>query len=305
MSKKKNEAKNGIPEKILQKTIDELSGAKSYERVIHRSNHDAPMPSVEALSELVENLRAVIFPGYFGESEVKPETLKYYIGSMLDKSFKILAEQILRGMCFECGAGQKSDCEKCLFVSKEMALKFISQLPEIRRILATDVEAAYIGDPAAKSRGETIFCYPSIYALTNHRIAHALYKLGVPLIPRIISEMSHSKTGIDIHPGAEVEEYFFMDHGTGIVIGETAVIGRNVRIYQGVTLGAKSFPLDAKGNPIKGIPRHPIVEDDVIIYAGATILGRITIGKGSVIGGNLWVTNDVPVGSKLIQKGSY
>jgi serine O-acetyltransferase len=305
MSKKKNEIRNETSKKILQKTIEELSNAKSYERVIHKSNHDAPMPSVEVLSELVDNLRAVIFPGYFGESEVKPETLKYYIGSMLDKSFKILAEQILRGMCFECGAAKKGDCEKCLFDSKEISLKFISQLPKIRRILATDVEAAYLGDPAAKSRGETIFCYPSIYALTNHRISHALYKLGVPLIPRIISEMSHSKTGIDIHPGAEIEEYFFMDHGTGIVVGETTVIGRNVRIYQGVTLGAKSFPLDAHGNPIKGIPRHPIVEDDVTIYAGATILGRITIGKGSVIGGNLWVTNDVPSGSKLVQKGAY
>lgn len=305
MKRKQSDFQKVVPEKVIQKTIDELSGAKSYERVIHRSSHDSPMPSVEALSELVENLRAVIFPGYFGHSEVKPETVKYYIGSLIDKSFKMLSEQILRGMCFECTFAQNGDCERCFSASKELSLKFISELPEIRRILTTDVEAAYIGDPAAKSRGETIFCYPSIYALTNHRISHSLYKLNVPLIPRIISEMSHSRTGIDIHPRAEIGEYFFMDHGTGIVIGETTIIGKNVRIYQGVTLGAKSFPLDKNGNPIKGIPRHPIVEDDVIIYAGATILGRITIGKGSVIGGNLWVTNDVPPGSKLVQKGSY
>jgi len=179
---------------------------------------------------------------------------------------------------------------------------FCLRLTELRKILSTDVEAAYIGDPAAKSRGETIFCYPSVYALTNHRIAHELYKLKIPLIPRIISELSHSETGIDIHPGAEIGEFFFMDHGTGIVIGETSIIGKRVRLYQGVTLGAKSFPLDQNGNPIKGIPRHPIVEDDVIIYAGATILGRITIGQGSVIGGNIWVTEDVPPQSKLIQR---
>jgi len=187
-------------------------------------------------------------------------------------------------------------------MSEKITADFISKLPKVRQILATDVEAAYIGDPAAKSHGETIFCYPSIYALTNHRIAHELYKLEVPLIPRIISEMAHSRTGIDIHPGAQIGEYFFMDHGTGIVIGETSIIGNNVRIYQGVTLGAKSFPLDEHGNPIKGIPRHPIVEDNVIIYSGATILGRITIGKGSVIGGNLWITRNVPPGSKLVQQ---
>ncbi|OPZ58351.1 MAG: Serine acetyltransferase [Deltaproteobacteria bacterium ADurb.Bin510] len=161
--------------------------------------------------------------------------------------------------------------------------------------------AAYNGDPAAKSYGESIFCYPSIRALTNHRIAHSLHKLGVPIIPRIISELAHSETGIDIHPGATIGEYFFMDHGTGIVIGETAIIGSNVRVYQGVTLGAKSFPKDDEGNPLKGLARHPIVEDDCIIYSGATILGRVTIGKGSVIGGNVWLTHDLEPGSHVMQ----
>jgi len=168
-------------------------------------------------------------------------------------------------------------------------------------MLAMDVQAAYEGDPAAKSHGETIFCYPSITAMIHYRIAHALYILDVPLIPRIITEMAHSHTGIDIHPGATISENFFIDHGTGVVIGETTIIGNNVRIYQGVTLGAKSFPLDENGNPMKGIPRHPIVEDDVIIYSGATILGRVTIGRGSVIGGNVWLTESVPPQTNVVQ----
>jgi serine O-acetyltransferase len=176
------------------------------------------------------------------------------------------------------------------------------KLPEIRRLLVTDAEAAYDGDPAARSPGETIFCYPSIRALTNHRIAHELYKLDVPIIPRLISELAHGETGIDIHPGATIGERFFIDHGTGTVIGETCIIGNNVRLYQGVTLGAKSFPKDDNGNPIKGIARHPIVEDDVIVYAGATVLGRITIGRGAEIGGNVWITRDVPAGEKVTQK---
>jgi serine O-acetyltransferase len=171
----------------------------------------------------------------------------------------------------------------------------------IRQTLTTDVEAAYLGDPAAKGRGEVVFCYPAIRAISSYRIAHKLYELGVPLIPRIISEMAHSETGIDINPEAQIGEYFTIDHGTGTVIGATCIIGKNVKLYQGVTLGAKSFPLDENGNPIKGIPRHPIIEDDVVIYAQATILGRITIGKGSVIGGNVWVTNSLPPYSKIVQ----
>ena len=163
------------------------------------------------------------------------------------------------------------------------------------------MEAAYEGDPALKSRDEAIFAYPGIFAVTNQRIAHELHVLGVPLIPRIITEHAHALTGIDIHPGAEIGEKFFIDHGTGVVVGETSRIGNNVRLYQGVTLGAKSFPLDEKGNPIKGIDRHPVVEDDVVVYAGATILGRITIGKGSSIGGNVWLTSSVAPGSRITQ----
>jgi serine O-acetyltransferase len=175
----------------------------------------------------------------------------------------------------------------------------IERLPAIRHLLSTDAQAAYEGDPASISIGETIFAYPSLLALTYYRLAHELYIQKVPLIPRIITEIAHSKTGIDIHPGARIGERFFIDHGTGVVIGETTIIGRNVRLYQGVTLGARSFPLDKDGNPITGIDRHPILEDDVIIYSGATLLGRIRIGKGAVIGGNVWLTEDVPAGKTV------
>ncbi|MDD4760400.1 MAG: serine acetyltransferase, partial [Bacteroidaceae bacterium] len=185
--------------------------------------------------------------------------------------------------------------------AEDISGHIVSILPELRSVLETDVTAAYDGDPAATDKSEVISCYPVIKALINYRVAHELYKLQVPLIPRIMTEMAHSETGIDIHPGAEIGNYFTIDHGTGVVIGATCIIGNRVKLYQGVTLGAKSFPLDEKGNPIKGIPRHPVIEDDVIIYANATILGRITIGKGATIGGNIWVTEDVPAEARIIQ----
>jgi len=182
-----------------------------------------------------------------------------------------------------------------------ITLKFIEKLPVIRHLLATDVEEAYVGDPAAQSSAEVISCYPAIRAITNYRVAHELLQLQVPLIPRIIAEMAHSETGIDIHPRATIGHHFTIDHGTGVVIGATSIIGNHVKIYQGVTLGAKSFPLDKAGNPIKGVARHPIVEDNVIIYAQATILGRITVGANSVVGGNVWLTSSVPPNSKVLQ----
>jgi serine O-acetyltransferase len=185
--------------------------------------------------------------------------------------------------------------------ARRMTAEFLERMPELRRLLALDAVAAYEGDPAASGASEAIFCYPGVRALTSHRIAHELYRLGVPLIPRIISEDAHLETGIDIHPGATIGESLFIDHGTGVVIGETTIIGDRVRLYQGVTLGAKSFPLDADGNPIKGIDRHPIIEDEVTIYSGATILGRITIGARSIIGGNVWLTHDVAPDSRVSQ----
>ncbi|MEI6092692.1 MAG: serine O-acetyltransferase EpsC [bacterium] len=249
------------------------------------------MPSIEELDEVIQLLRTIFFPGYFGKNDSK---------SSLKLVEKKLKEQILRGFCFFCKE-KKESCSNCEERSKAIAYNFIKTIPNIKELLSTDAIAAYEGDPAASSVSETIFCYPSLRALSMHRVAHELNKLGVPLIPRIISENAHSTTGIDIHPGAQIGEKFFMDHGTGIVIGETTIIGKNVRLYQGVTLGAKSFPLDEKGRPIKGMPRHPIVEENVIIYSGATILGRITIGKNSTIGGNVWLTDAVPEDSWVTQ----
>lgn len=282
--------------------VSELSLVEKYRSLAHLSHHNTPMPSVETLAEIVEMLRQVLFPGYYGESDLTQDNLKYYIGAKLDRAYSLLAEEIKRGQCFSCKINDEDECHHCEVTAKEKATKFIERLPEVRRLLATDVEAAYEGDPAATSHGETIYCYPSIYTMTNFRIAHELHELEVPLIPRIITEIAHSKTGIDLHPGAQIGEKFFMDHGTGIVVGGTSIIGRGVKIYQGVTLGAKSFPLDKDGNPIKGVPRHPIVEDNVIIYSNATILGRITIGANSVIGGNTWTMQDVPPNTKVLNK---
>ena len=289
-------------QKILDQTIAELCHPDSYQEVYHRPEHGHPMPSVRILAEMVDLLKTVLFPGYFGDSEISRASMPYYLGANVDKVYRMLGEQICRGYCFLCHLNEQHECENCEEASMHLAGTFISTLPRIRSNLATDIKAAYQGDPAAKSLGEIIFCYPSIMALTHYRIAHELYHLQVDLIPRIIAEMSHSKTGIDIHPGAEIGRNFFIDHGTGTVIGETSVIGDNVRLYQGVTLGAKSFPQDDSGTLIKDIPRHPIVEDNVIIYSGATILGRVTIGRDSVIGGNVWVTEDVPPGSRVLQK---
>jgi len=291
-----------VDQDVIRRVVEELCAPQSYQVVSHRGNHDIPMPSVQVLGEIVEDLRSVLFPGYFGLSELRVETMPYYVGSTLDHVARQLTEQIRRGICFlQDNGASDADTHPPLDRAREITARFLETLPRIRHLLSTDVRAAFDGDPATRSHGETIFCYPSIRALTNFRIAHELYLCNVPLIPRIITEMAHSATGIDIHPGARIGEYFFMDHGTGIVIGETTVIGNHVRIYQGVTLGAKSFPLDENGNPIKGIARHPIVEDDVIIYSGATVLGRIVIGRGSEIGGNVWLTHSIGPGSRIVQ----
>ncbi len=259
------------------------------------------MPSLQQLKDIMIKLKSIFFPGYLNEFNVRKELLGSYLELELEKVFETLKEQIRRGYCYDCnGSFTKDDCDACCEKSVQTAMGFLQKLPEIKKFLNTDVIASYNGDPAAKNFGEVIYCYPVINTLIHHRVAHVLLKLDVPLIPRIISEMAHSENGIDIHPGAQIGSYFTIDHGTGVVIGETSVIGNNVKIYQGVTLGAKSFPMDEDGNPVKGIPRHPIVEDDVVIYANATILGRVTIGKGAVIGANVWVTEDVPPMSKVM-----
>lgn len=280
--------------------VKQLSEPISYSEICHQYKEGDPLPSGDVLNEIVNICRAILFPGFFGKSTVNSRTISYHIGINTERLYELLAEQILAGLCFVCdnSVGNISEHRK---TATSTAIRFIERLPELRRLLSTDVKAAYIGDPAAGSTGEVIFCYPAIRAISNYRIAHELLLLNVPLIPRMITEMAHSETGIDIHPGASIGEYFTIDHGTGVVIGATAIIGNNVKLYQGVTLGAKSFPLDEEGNPIKGIPRHPLLEDDVIIYSNATILGRITIGRGAVVGGNIWVTEDVPQGAKVVQ----
>jgi serine O-acetyltransferase len=259
------------------------------------------LPSRERVIAIVEDVRALFFPGYFGTQDLRGDTLSFHIGATLDRMRVVLDEEIRRAVAF----AEKHDfeaCTHCSIAAAEATRKFVARLPAVRRMVASDVEAAFEGDPALRTRDEAIFAYPGIFAVTNQRIAHELHVLGVPLIPRIITEHAHTLTGIDIHPGARIGERFFIDHGTGVVIGETSVIGNRVRIYQGVTLGAKSFPLDEHGKPIKGIDRHPIVEDEVVVYSGATILGRIVIGRGSSIGGNVWLTHAVPPGSKVTQE---
>ena len=226
---------------ILTQAVDELSESESYKGLFHQHTDGNPLPSAQALRDIIELARAIIFPGYFGNSTVNSRTVTYHIGVNVERLFDLLTDQILAGLCF----GSDGECSSCTEVQREeaaqIAAKFISHLPQLRRILATDVEAAYNGDPAAHSFGEVISCYPAIRAISNYRIAHELLVLGVPLIPRIITEMAHSETGIDIHPGAQIGSHFTIDHGTGVVIGETCIIGNNVKLYQGVTLGAKSF----------------------------------------------------------------
>ncbi|MBR2979596.1 MAG: serine acetyltransferase [Myxococcaceae bacterium] len=259
------------------------------------------LPSRDRLIELVEILRAILFPGFFGPSEVSSESLRYAIGAAMDRVFHGLSEQIRRGLCAACAEPRDDTCVKCAERARDITRRFLERLPRLRAVLLTDVRAAYEGDPAARSQAEALFSYPGIFAITNYRLAHELFELGVPFLPRIITEHAHSLTGIDIHPGATIGGAFFIDHGTGVVIGETCVIGERVRIYQGVTLGAKSFPLDGEGRPIKGIARHPILEEGVVIYSNATLLGRITVGRGSTIGGNVWLTHSVPPGSMITQ----
>ena len=290
---------------ILTKAVDELSDSQSYRGLFHQHREGEPLPSGKSLERIVELSRAILFPGYFGNSTINSQTINYHIGVNIEELFSLLIEQIQAGLCFGVENSGQCDCQSpCRTTATQLAAEFISRLPEIRRILATDVEAAYYGDPAATCFGEIICCYPVIRAVTNYRIAHELHRLNVPLIPRIITEMAHSETGIDIHPGAQIGHHFTIDHGTGVVIGATCIIGNHVKLYQGVTLGAKSFPCDEQGNPIKGIPRHPILEDNVIVYSNATILGRITIGEGATIGGNIWVTESVPAGARIVQRKS-
>lgn len=287
---------------LLTETVEKLSDPQTLKGLFHQHREGYPLPSSTVLEEIVQLSRAILFPGFFGKSQVNIQTIQYQIGVEVEKLSYLLKEQILAGLCFSEDYETKSGMVDLKKQARELASEMISRLPKVRSVLATDVEAAYNGDPAAKSYAEILLCYPVLKALTSYRLAHELFLMGVPLIPRMMTEMAHSETGIDIHPGAAIGSHFTIDHGTGVVIGETCVIGNHVKLYQGVTLGAKSFPLDEQGNPIKGIPRHPIIEDDVIVYANATLLGRITIGRGATVGANTWILEDMPPEAKVFRK---
>ncbi|MFC2997936.1 serine O-acetyltransferase EpsC [Acinetobacter sichuanensis] len=263
------------------------------------------LPSKEEIKKILNDLCGILFPMRLGPHDLRQQSENFYIAHTLEKTLYALLEQVKLNLSYDAKyKKQHEDLVEISEIAQNIVTEFAQKLPELRRLLDTDVIAAYHGDPAARSVDEVLLCYPGIMAIIYHRIAHEFYKKDLSLLARLIAEISHSKTGIDIHPGAEIDEGFFIDHGTGVVIGETCIIGKNVRIYQAVTLGAKRFEVDGEGRLQKEYARHPIVEDNVVIYAGATILGRITIGQGAVIGGNVWITQSVPANSAVSQSSA-
>lgn len=260
-----------------------------------------PLPSEAVVEEILSKLRTVLFPGYFGREYVNRTNIDFYVGELLYEVYELLSDEIYKAFYQSCSHGTLRNCEVCEGDAEEVCLKFMRTIPGLRGLLALDVEAAIDGDPAARGYDEVIFSYPYMTAVASYRIAHELHRLKIPLIPRIMTEYAHGRTGIDIHPGARIGSSFFVDHGTGVVIGETTRIGDHVKIYQGVTLGALSFPKDGSGKLVRDRKRHPTIEDNVVIYSGATILGGDTvIGRDSVIGGNVWIVSSVPPGSKVM-----
>jgi len=289
----------------LQPIVSELADIRqqwrlSQGRPLESGGRNFPSP--EAMKAIIHALRGILFPMRLGPIDLRQESEDFYVGHTLDSTLHALLGQVRLELAYQ-HRHEPLDNGALEQRSVDLVQNFAGALPEIRRQLDSDTLAAYAGDPAARSVDEILLCYPGLHAMIHHRIAHQFYRLELPLLARMISEIAHSETGIDIHPGARIGEHFFIDHGTGVVIGETAIIGNHVRIYQAVTLGAKRFPSDTNGALTKGLPRHPIVEDDVVIYAGATILGRVTLGKGCTIGGNVWLINDVPPGAHVTQAG--
>ncbi len=284
---------------VLLKNVAKLSKLTEQEVGMMPAT-EAPLPSVEQVKQIVTLVKSIIFPDYFNIRQPDEAIRSYYIGVHMEQLQQLLIKQIAHGLqfCEECKENMTK--QKVYEQAGRLAMEFIDELPEIKRVLYTDVQAMFDNDPAAPNYGEVIFCYPVMNTMTHYRIAHKLHQLKVPVIPRIITELAHSKTGIDIHPGATIGEYFAIDHGTGVVIGETCIIGNHVTLYQGVTLGAKSFKYDEQGNMLN-VPRHPVIEDYVTVYSNASILGRITIGHHSTIGGNIWLTHDVPPYSRILQ----
>jgi len=285
----------------VENIVAELRALRMASLQSRNRGHDKPpkLPSRKILMGVAEGLSTALFPNRLGSSEFADEGIDYYVGHTLNMTLRELMVQIQHELHYNSGLEILSNEDREQSVAITQA--FAKRLPEVRSLLESDIIAAYEGDPAARNVDEVLVCYPGIMAITHYRLAHVLHGLGAPLIARMFSEIAHSVTGIEIHPGAQIGGRFFIDHGTGVVIGETAIIGQNVRLYQAVTLGAKRFPVDENGALVKGNLRHPIVEEDVVIYAGATILGRITIGRGSTIGGNVWLTRSVPPGSNISQ----
>ena len=283
---------------ILQRNVAVMAAHSEKEDSMMPAT-GAPLPSVVDVKRIVQLVKGIIFTDYFHKRQADERMRSYIIGVNMEELYELLSRQIACGLqfCTECHGNVEKNAE-------ELALRFIDELAEIKRLLYTDVQAMFDNDPAAQTYGEVIFSYPVVNTMTHYRIAHVLHKMEIPIIPRIITEQAHSKTGIDIHPGASIGEYFAIDHGTGVVIGETSIIGNHVTLYQGVTLGAKSFKYDENGNMLN-IPRHPIIEDYVTIYSNASILGRITIGHHSTIGGNIWLTHDVPPNSRILQSKAF
>lgn len=260
-------------------------------------------PSREALAGVVESLKGILFPMRLGPVDLRQESEDFYVGYTLDAALHALLVQVRLELNLSLH-NHLLDSTQLQQQAIKLTADFAQALPQVRRLLDTDVLAAFHGDPAARSVDEVLLCYPGILAMIHHRLAHRLYQLGLPLLARIVAELAHGVTGIDIHPGATIGPGFFIDHGTGVVIGETALIGKGVRIYQNVTLGAKRFDTDTQGHLVKGQARHPTLEDDVVVYAGATVLGRVTLGRGATIGGNVWLTHDVPAGAHVTQANS-
>lgn len=278
-----------------------VSKLRTSRDVTHNIRNDGPIrraPSRDALEAVLNGLVEALFPRHYGQSDLDSENIDYFVGHTLNVALNGLLEQVKRGQLFIFDGPATEELSES---AAELTREFASQLADIRGLLVSDLRAAFVGDPAATSFPEILIGYPGMTAIIHHRIAHVLHKLGATLVARLIAEIAHANTGIDIHPGASLGSSFFIDHGTGVVMGETAIVGERVRIYQAVTLGARHFPTDQEGKIIKGSARHPIVEDDVIIYAGATILGRIVVGRGSTIGGNVWLTEDVPPNSFVTQ----
>jgi serine O-acetyltransferase len=283
--------------------IDALRTSRESTHNIRHQGRVRELPSREVLTQVVNGVSAALFPTHYGRPDLNDESIDYFVGDTLNVTLDRLVGQVRRALRF---SPQFEDADEALLSERAQAItrEFAASLPATRALLVSDVQAAMAGDPAASSVAEIMLCYPGTIAILYHRLAHRLHRLGVPFLARLAADIAHSLTGIDIHPAAHIGASFFIDHGTGVVIGETAIIGERVRLYQAVTLGAKRFPVDANGVLVKGAPRHPIVEDDVVIYAGATVLGRITVGAGSTIGGNVWLTQSVPPGSNVSQAQS-